>query len=609
MYDFLKKVPLFASLPDQDLERLCEMANEVHLNAGEQLFVEGSPGDKAYVIEKGEIEILKASGGKGIILAIRKSGEVIGEMSLLEAAPRFASGKARTDSDLIAISHEQLDELLNTSPSAAKALLFTITSRLRSTELLLRQSEKMAQLGTLTAGIAHELNNPAAAAQRGTSQLMEVFNQYQEAQIRLSKFALSPQKWDQLGGLLAEIHERALFPMDIDILERSDREFELEEWLIAHNVPAPWEYAPILVDMGFDETQLTKLVEDYPADQLVEIILWMGASFSVFSLLEEVNQGARRISEIVKSLKSYVYLDQAPIQAVDVHEGLDNTLIMLRHKLKNGVTVKRDYDESIPRIQAYGSELNQVWTNIIDNAIDAMDGQGEINISTRREDEWVIVELEDNGPGIPEDIQEKIFSPFFTTKSVGKGTGLGLNISYNIVQKHVGEIKVFSRPGKTRFQVSIPIDFNQVQSGSSPISNSTSMSDDKLKKILESTNTIAVVGISGRTEQPNFSIPAYLQSHGYRIIPVNPNIQEVLGEKAYPDLLSVPEQVDVVEVFRRNEAVPEIVDQAIQVGAKVVWMQEGVINEFAAETAQEAGLQVVMDTCMRATHKRLIGGN
>jgi predicted CoA-binding protein len=273
--------------------------------------------------------------------------------------------------------------------------------------------------------------------------------------------------------------------------------------------------------------------------------------------------------------------------------------------LKEGIDIKREYAEQLPNIQAYGSELNQVWTNIIDNAADAMNGQGEIIIRTRKDGEWVIVELEDNGPGIPEDIQEKIFSPFFTTKPVGKGTGLGLNISYKIIEKHSGEIKVFSRPGKTRFQVSLPIDFQHVKSGDAPLSNSSTTGDEKLRQILESTKTIAVVGISDKTEQVNHSVPKYLQSQGYKIIPINPSVEEVLGEKAYPDLLSVKEPIDAVEIFRRSEAVPEIVDQAIEIGAKVIWMQEGVINEFAADSARAAGLDVVMDTCMRATHKRL----
>lgn len=606
MYEFLKKVPLFASMADHDLERLCEMVTEVYLKPGDQLFAEGALGDKAYIIENGEIEILKTSGERTVLLAVRKSGEVIGEMSLLEAAPRFASGRAKTDSKLLAIGHSQLDELLNTSPSAARALLFTITSRWRSTELMLRQSEKMAQLGTLTAGIAHELNNPAAAAQRGTSQLIGVIGQLQEAQIRLSKLSLPPEKWEELSKLNELIRERAINHIDIDALERSDREYEMEEWLEDHNIPDAWEYAPTLVNLGMSEGELGNIADEFSPDQFIDVIAWMGASFNVYTLLEEINQGSERISEIVKSLKSYVYLDQAPIQAVDIHEGLNNTLVMLRHKLKEGVDVKRDYEEGIPKIQAYGSELNQVWTNIIDNAVDAMNGNGEIGIKTHSNGEWVMVEIEDNGPGIPEDIQEKIFSPFFTTKAVGKGTGLGLNISYKIIEKHSGEIKIFSKPGKTRFQINLPVDFQHVEQGSTPTMNSNSTSDDKLKSILESSNTVAVVGISANPNRVNHTVPAYLQSQGYKIIPVNPNIDEVLGEKAYPDLLSIETPVDVVEIFRRNEAVPEIVDQAIEIGAKVVWMQEGVIHDNAAETAREAGLEVVMDTCMRATHKRLI---
>lgn len=609
MYDFLKKIPLFSSLPDHDLERLCELVTEVELKAGEQLFAEGGPGDKAYVIKTGEIEILKKSGGKNVLLAVRKSGEVIGEMSLLEQAPRFASGVARADSSMLAISHDKLDELLNTSPSAARSLLFTITSRLRSTELMLRQSEKMAQLGTLTAGIAHELNNPAAAAKRGTSQLVLVINQLQEAQIGLSKLALSTQKWDELGELNTIIRDRATNPINMDSLDRSDREYEIEEWLDAHNIPDPWEFASTLVDLGFEEEQLTQLANDFQADQLVQVISWLGSSYSVYSLLDEINQGAGRISEIVKSLKTYVYLDQAPVQLVDIHEGLNNTLVILRHKLKEGIDVKREYTEGLPQIQAYGSELNQVWTNIIDNSIDAMDGKGEILIRTKQDGDWVIVELEDDGPGIPDDIQEKIFSPFFTTKAVGKGTGLGLNISYNIIQKHGGEIKVFSKPGKTRFQVCLPVDFKQVESGSTPISNVIESSDEKLLQILDSTKTIAVVGISDHQEQPNHTVPAYLQSQGYKIFPVNPRLTEVLGETAYPDLLKIPAPIDVVEIFRRSEAIPEIVEQAIKIGAKVVWMQEGIVNDYAANMALDAGMDVVMNTCMRATHKRLKGGN
>jgi len=279
----------------------------------------------------------------------------------------------------------------------------------------------------------------------------------------------------------------------------------------------------------------------------------------------------------------------------------------LRHKLKQGVNVRREYAEHLPKVMAYGSELNQVWTNIIDNAIDAMDGKGEITLRTQLQGDWVVVEIEDTGPGIPDEIQSKIFSPFFTTKPVGKGTGLGLNISYKIIQKHGGEIKVFSQPRRTRFQVCLPVNFETVQSGSTVLSGIPTPSDEELLDILRTSKTLAVVGISVHEDQPNHTVPAYLKEHGYRIIPVNPNLEEVLGEKSYPELADIPEPIDLVLVFRRSEAVPEVVDQAIKKGARIVWMQEGIVNEAAAQTALEAGLVVVMNTCMRATHKRLIG--
>jgi signal transduction histidine kinase/predicted CoA-binding protein len=607
MYDFLKKVPLFAGLPEEDLDRLCEMVVEVHLPAGAELFSEGSPGDKAYVIKEGEIEIIKTSGGRKVLLANRKPGEVIGEMSLLEAAPRFASGVARIDSVLLEVGHAELNELLNTSPSAARAMLHTVTARFRSSELMLKQSEKMAQLGTLTAGIAHELNNPAAAAQRGATQLVAAIERLQQAQMELNRVNFPAALLDRLMELEKEARKQAGTAIELDSLTRSDREYEFETWLDDRGIENAWELAPILVSLGYALDDLETLAEAVPANQLAVVVSWLGATFTVYSLLAEISQGAGRIAEIVKSLKTYVYLDQAPVQPVDIHEGLDNTLVMLRHKLKQGVNVRREYAQDLPRVMAYGSELNQVWTNIIDNAVDALNGRGEIIVRTRGENESVIVEIEDNGPGIPPEIQDKIFSPFFTTKPVGKGTGLGMNISYKIIQKHGGEIKVFSQPGKTRFQVCLPLNFENAQSGDGLVTTLSNPEDETLREILKTTRTIAVVGISELKEQPNHSVPAYMQSRGYRIIPVNPNLDQVLGEKAYPDLLSVPEPVDLVLVFRRSEAVPEVVDQAIQIGAKVVWMQEGVVNEAAGQTAREAGLAVIMDTCIRATHKRLIG--
>ena len=222
--------------------------------------------------------------------------------------------------------------------------------------------------------------------------------------------------------------------------------------------------APTLVSLGYDNDALNTLVETFTADQFCAVIDWLNDTYTIYSLLEEIGQGAGRISEIVRALKGYTYLDQAPIQTVDIHDGLDSTLVILRSKLKQGVTVHREYEEGLAHIQARGSELNQVWTNLIDNAIGAMNGDGEITLRTRSDDRWVVVEVEDNGVGIPEENLPNLFDPFFTTKPPGEGTGLGLNISHNIiVQRHQGRIDVTSQPGKTRFEVRLPLDCSPIE--------------------------------------------------------------------------------------------------------------------------------------------------
>lgn len=325
-------------------------------------------------------------------------------------------------------------------------------------EVALRQNEKLATLGRLSAGMAHELNNPAAAAQRSADQLRAAVAQLQNAELRLGALELSSAQRDALLNLDHLAQERAMQPSDMDAIAQSDRASQLEDWLQEQGVERAWEYAPILASMAYTTNDLTALAQSFGMQQLPAVVAWLGQTYAVYSLLEEIAQGTGRIADLVKALKTYTYLDRAPVQAVDVHEGLDSTLVMLRSKLKGGITVRREYAPDLPRIQAYASELNQVWTNIIDNAADAMEGKGEIVARTRREGEWVVVEIEDNGPGIPEAIQPKLFDPFFTTKPPGAGTGLGLNISHNIiVQKHGGTIAVTSQPGKTRFVVKLPI--------------------------------------------------------------------------------------------------------------------------------------------------------
>lgn len=612
MYNFLKKIPLFSELPQEDLEKLCEMAEEVRLAPGQILFRESAPGDRAYVIQEGQLEILKQSGDRELLLAVRESGDVIGEMGLIEDMPRTATVRAKTPALLIAIHKDQFNQLLDLSPSAPRALLNTILNRWRTTEALLRQSEKMAQLGTLTAGVAHELNNPAAAVKRSAEQLRENLIRVAEAQARLNSLNLNPQQLTALQEIGETTQFGARRPGILDAMARSDLESQIETWLAAHGVEEPWELTPALADLDMDVEQLETLAAHFTTQQFPTVVNWLSVNFATQSLLAELSQGASRISEIVKALKSYAYLDQAPVQNVNLHEGLDNTLLILRNRFKQGISVKREYAEDMPSIQAYGSELNQVWTNILDNAADALEGQTspppEIVIRTAWDDHWVTVQIEDNGPGVPEAIRTKIFDPFFTTKPPGKGTGLGLNISYNIiVHKHRGDIKVFSSPGRTCFVIKIPRTLSADRGDAPPpIQWNVKPGDDELKAILESTKTIAVVGLSANPKRPSYSVPKYLYENGYRILPVNPNLAgEILGEKPYESLSSVPFPVDVVQIFRPGEAVPAIVEQAIANGAKTVWMQEGIVNEQAAERARQAGLNVVMDLCMRAVHRRL----
>ena len=324
-------------------------------------------------------------------------------------------------------------------------------------ERALRQSEKMATLGTLAAGVAHELNNPAAATRRAAEHLRDAFTRLEAARLEIESCGRDVDR-----QLLRELDMRARNhagrPSDLGTVERSDREADLEDWLDHHGVDDGWELAPALVALGIDAAQLDGL-EERLGEALPAVMVWVANAFRVHMLAHEIGQGSARISEIVGALKGYSYLGQAPVQAVDVHEGLDNTLVILRNKLKAGVDVVRDYGADVPLITAYGGELNQVWTNILDNAVDAMAGKGTITIRTRRDGDWVVVEVVDDGPGIPREILGKVFDPFFTTKDPGKGTGLGLATSYSIVtEKHRGSIAVTSQPGATRFVVRLPID-------------------------------------------------------------------------------------------------------------------------------------------------------
>jgi signal transduction histidine kinase len=457
----LRKLSFFAGLSEDDLDRLYSLAEPVSCTKGDYLMREGDPADALYVVIDGMFEVTKLAGDQEVVISGCKDGDVIGEIGLLEKTPRTATLRALKDSHLLKISTDSFYQML-CSRSAAEAIIGTMMLRLRNTEGMLMQTEKMAALGNMAAGLAHELNNPAAAVRRSTDQLTQALAAWQQATLLLGASGVRGDDASRLSELGSEVQARATEPIELDPLARSDRQDELESWLEEHGVEEPWDLAPALVSAGWDLAGLQVLSRYFTVDQLPAAVQWLASASLVYNLLHELGIGSSRISQIVKSVKAYSFLDQAPIQEISVREGLEDTLVMLRHKLRSGIHITRSYAPDLPRIEAYGSELNQVWTNIIDNAIDAMGDTGELTLRAYPEDGHVAVEITNDGPAIPPEVQARMFDPFFTTKGPGAGTGLGLHITRNIVQlKHHGQIKVSSRPGATTFRVTLPLELPQ----------------------------------------------------------------------------------------------------------------------------------------------------
>ncbi|HSF85356.1 MAG TPA: ATP-binding protein [Acidimicrobiia bacterium] len=440
MRDALRNVELFAGLDDADLDRLLAKGERVTLAAGDVLFEEGAEGDRAYVVESGEMEIVKRSRTRDVLVKTSGAGEVIGEMAILQATPRTATVRACNDAMLLAIDGDAFRTFVRESPDAAGRMLETMFDRWRETDSALRESDRLAQLGSLSAGVAHELNNPAAAIGRAAARLSELLADEESA---------GPPEWSALEKNLGA------HPV-MSSLDRSDAEDAMEDALQSAGVEDPWDRASTLVDLGVtpdDVPGLLGAVAD-PSTALAALARRHQAA----SLAREIQDASGRISAIVGSLRSYTYLDRGARQAVDVNRGLADTLVMLRGRIKH-LAVATDYADDLPLVDGHGGELNQVWTNLLVNAADALGKSGHIHIRTRHEGAWVIVEIEDDGPGIPEEVKDQVFDPFFTTKPIGEGTGVGLDISRHIVQEqHGGALDVESEPGRTVFTVRLPVE-------------------------------------------------------------------------------------------------------------------------------------------------------
>ena len=458
MVEMLRPLYLFAAFTDDQLAWVAAAGQVVMLDPGAPIITEGAAADAFYVLLEGTIRLTKRVGrGEADVGTTSQPGAWLGYFPIAGNNAHVLSARAVTAARLLRLPARALDHMLDHGFPIAAHLVSGIYQGKENLQALVRQQEKMSALGRLSAGLAHELNNPAAAARRAAAQMREALEQQQEASVAFAEAA--PECRGKLARLQRELAVAMAAAAPLSPLARSDRTDTVAAWLDARGVADAWDVAPALVDAGLDVPWLEGLAARVPPGALDAAMAWLAATTTANQLIELVERSSERISELVRAVKEYSYMDQAPKQEIDIHDGLENTLIMLGYKLKHGVTVVRDYDRTLPRLCAYGGELNQVWTNLIDNAVDAMRGRGELRVRTARDNGSVLVEIGDSGAGIPPDVQPRIFEPFFTTKEVGAGTGLGLDVVWRIVvNRHHGSVRVESVPGDTRFQVRIPLE-------------------------------------------------------------------------------------------------------------------------------------------------------
>jgi signal transduction histidine kinase len=460
----LRQSTLFEGFTDEQLEEVIKQGSEARVPRGEVYAREGEPIDALYILLEGEMRITKEVDGRETVLDTYGPGIFFGEVPLMAGTPFLASGRALEDSRLFLLPESEFRRMLSVYPSFSNAVLKMMAWRMQHLQSISQQRQQLESLGTLAAGLAHELNNPAAASVRAAGRLRECFEAMRSIGVEVSRLAstgnLSPEEIESIERISTQALANAATADSLGGLEASEREESLALWMEERNIEAAWDYAATFTEAGLDVAFLEEIDEAVASECIGEALRYQEAILAVAGLVEEVESSTTRVSSLVETMKAYSHMDQTPLREIHVNEELENTLAILAYRL-DGVEVERDYGE-LPTVTAYGSELNQVWTSLLENAVDAVAAEedaGRIRLRTTCENDRVLVQIEDDGPGIPEELQTRIFEPFFTTKGVGEGTGLGLDVSYRIVVgRHNGDIRVVSEPNDgTCMEVRLPI--------------------------------------------------------------------------------------------------------------------------------------------------------
>jgi signal transduction histidine kinase len=450
----LRRVAAFSDLPDNQIDWFLGHAEEILLEAGENFVSQGDPADWLFVLLEGAFQWRGEFGGDMVVLPA-KAGDVNGVYPFSRMKKFTVSGRALTQGRLLRFPASLFPELVQKMPELTTRLVAMMSDRIREGTRIEQQRDRLISLGKLAAGLAHELNNPSAAAARAASQLEGMLTKIRDASFELGRLSPGNSQQSQIERVETGLTETNVCPPDPLLL--SDLEDRLHTVLSGHGQDDAWQLPATLARCNMQPEALESLLSNLDPATARAAIARIAASAESAILLNVIKNSTSRISELVQTIKDYTYLDQAPVQDVDIVRSLETTLTLLSHELRNGVSVRREYQPLPLLVDSFGSELSQVWTNLIQNAIDAMAGKGELRVRTFREDHYVVVEIGDNGPGIAPEVRSHIFEPFFTTKGVGEGTGLGLDTAQRIVRKHRGDIHVSSTPGDTRFQVWLPV--------------------------------------------------------------------------------------------------------------------------------------------------------